>query len=216
MRPLQSIPIAILLTLAGCAPSGPGAKSDFVYSYMDRYPLTAQPVVRVEVSGYRPQSGDVQIVQSTARQFLRTGQGKIIIFVPQSGSAALSSGHWVKQELVAAGVPPSRIQWDARPLPNGTIRIAFGGSNTQSAWNCTNLLEDVQQRADETSHLNREMVNFGCAFQSNVRAQVDNPSDFVKPRLETGIDPVRTANAVNQLRTKQATPSASPSPQSSP
>jgi pilus biogenesis lipoprotein CpaD len=186
--------------LAACA-SGPGASPDFVYSFTDRYPLSSPSVSRIDVAASRPRYGDEQRVRNMAVQFLRSGQGKIVIFVPQEGAGALSSGNWVKQELIAQGVPNSRIQWDTRPMAPGLVRLAYAGGVSRAVWSCTNLNEDVQQRADETAHLNRETINFGCAFQSNLRAQADNPNDFVHPRAESPTDPVRAANAVRRLRT---------------
>lgn len=207
MRKLHRIALILALFVVACAPTGPGAKPDFSYSYLDRYPLTSRPVERIDVAAHRPSAGDAQRVQIAARNYLQSGQGKITIFVPQSGKEALSSGNWVRQELIAGGVPTSRIQWDARVMPNGIVRVAFATSGTSVRWNCSNLNEDIQQRADETSYLNRETVNFGCAYQANMRAQVEDPADFIHPRPETGIDPVRTANAVRQLRSKQGTSS---------
>lgn len=192
--------LAMLFAIGGCAATGPGAGPDFVYAYSERYPLMGANVDRVDVSAFRPQVGDAARVRRIAGDFVRNGQNKIVIFVPQSGPGAMSSGNWVKQELVAQGVPPGRIQWDSRPLPDGIVRIAYAGQGGATRWDCTNLYEDVQQRADETSWLNREIVNFGCAYQSNMRAQVENPRDFVRPRPEGPMDPVHAANAVRQLR----------------
>lgn len=218
MRARRMVIALMVPLLAACAAEGPGADKDFVYSYMDRYPLTSKAATRIDVSAGRPGSGETQLIQMFGRRFLQSGQGKIVIFVPQSGPAALSSGNWVKDALLMAGVPASRITWDARAMPPdaramppGIVRVAFADRGGQTPWNCTNLNEDVQQRADQTSYLNRELVNFGCAFQSNVRAQVENPGDFVQPRPETGIEPVRAANSVRQLRSKQPSPTVSPS-----
>ena len=213
MRTFTIIAPVLTLLLVACSPSGPGAKTDFVYSYQDRYPLTAKPVSRIDVAAHRPAPGDAERIQAAAWQFRRSGQGKIVIFVPQTGQAALSSGNWVKQELIAQGIPSSRIQWDARAMPAGLVRVAYAQTADQTAWNCTNLNEDLQQRANETSGLNREPVNFGCAFQSNMKTQVEHAADFIQPRQETGVDPVRAANAVRQLRTKtNSPPSGEPAP----
>lgn len=210
--PVFAILAFAFAALGGCAARGPGASPDFVYSYLDRYPLAGTAVDRIDVSAFRPSAGDNAQIARLARDFKRAGQGKIVIFVPQSGNAALASGNWVKQELVAQGVSPNRIQWDARALPANTVRVAFAGAGAPARWDCTNLNEDVQQREDETSWLNREPVNFGCAYQSNVRAQVEDPRDFARPRPEGMTDPVRAANAVRRLRTTGAAAAAPANP----
>lgn len=201
---LRSLAVLALALVAACGATGPGASPDFVYSYAERYPLSGAQVDRIDVAGFRPAAGDAARVARIARDFTRAGQGKIVIFVPQTGQSALASGQWVRQELIAQGVAPSRIQWDARDLPAGMVRVAYAGTGRAAQWDCTNLTEDVQQREAQTSWLNRETVNFGCAYQSNLRAQADNPRDFVMPRPEGPSDPVHAANAVRRLRNAPA------------
>lgn len=201
-----------LLLIAGCAERSINAY-DAPYSFEDRYPLTAQTQIkRADVSAFTPTLSDTQRVAAMASDFRRSGNGKIVIFVPQSGTAALSSGNWVKQELVAQGVSPNAIQWDARPLPAGIVRLAFSTRAAQGFEPCSNQGEDIQQFENNTSYLNRETVNFGCAYQSNMRRQADNPNDFIRPRPEGYMDPVRTVRAIRDHRSgpaaQQATPDA--------
>ena len=201
-----------LLLIAGCAERTSLANS-VPYSFEDRYPLSARAQIqRADVSAFTPTLSDTQRVAAMASEFRRSGNGKMVIFVPQSGAAALSSGNWVKQELVAQGVSPNAIQWDARPLPAGTVRLAFSTRAAQGFEPCSNLGEDIQQFENSTSYLNRETVNFGCAYQSNMRRQADNPNDFLRPRPEGYMDPVRTVRAIRDHRAgpsaQQATPDA--------
>ena len=187
---------ALLLTLAGCGrPS-----ADFQYAFTDRHPIVQTRIDRIEVAALVPSSTDLARVRGIARAYRSVGQGKIAIFVPIAQPVSAGAGVWVKQELIAQGVSPNRIQWDARPLPQGIVRVAFQGQGTRNPPRCTNIHEDVQQRENDTSWLNRETVNFGCAYQANIAMQADDNADFLRPRMEGPIDPVRAAETVRRRR----------------
>jgi pilus biogenesis lipoprotein CpaD len=190
-----------MLTLGACADRATYLET-MPPSVEQRYPLTASAQARrVDVRAFTPSSSDRQRLAQASVDYLRHGSGNIVIFVPQSGQGALSSGNWVKQELIAQGIAPHKIQWDARDMPQGLVRVAFSSRGRGIGQACTNLNEDVQQFEDGTSYLNRETVNFGCAYQSNMRLQADNPQDFLRPRPEGGMDPVRTVRAIRDHRT---------------
>src|SRR5439155_427840 len=55
--------------------------------------------------------------------------------------------------------------------------------------------EDIGSSIKNKSYFeNKPYYNFGCAYQRNMAAMVDNPSDLVQPRSETPADtPRRTA-----------------------
>lgn len=189
-----------LLLLAGCGKGEP----DFKYAVSDRFPLMPSMVDRADVALMRPSPGDVARIQRLAQAYRRSGQGKIVIFLPSEARAISPSALWVRQELVAQGVGPHHIQWDIRPLPQGIVRVAFL-SNSGRIAHCTNMHEDVQQREGQTSWLNREIYNFGCAYQSNITAQLDNRGDLLQPRAEGPMDPVRVAETVRRRRTAVST-----------
>lgn len=203
-----------LTLIAAAALSGCGGReqSDFSYGFAERYPLGQPRIERIDVAAANPSRQDEARVARLGRDFVRSGAKTIVIFVPQSGPGALSSGQWVKQELVANGVGVSRIQWDARDLPLGTVRIAYSTLALNQKWTCSNLHEDVQQYENQTAYLNREWANFGCAYQSNMKAQVDNPNDFVRPRPEGNMDAIRAADAVRRARTGAAPQAPAPTP----
>ena len=207
--PLKPVVLgALMLAVAGCVRPA----DNFDYAFTERHPLLQSRIDRIEVAAMVPSSGDVARVQTIARAFRAGGQGKIAIFVPLNASASSGAGVWVKQELIAQGVSPNRIQWDARPLPSGIVRVAFQGQGTRRPPQCTNIGEDVQQRENDTSWLNRETFNFGCAYQANIAMQADDKADFVRPRMEGPIDPVRAAETVRRRRASIGeAPPASPS-----
>lgn len=204
--------ILTLMAAAALSSCGGREQSEFIYGFAERYPLSQPRIERIDVAAANPSRQDEARVARLGRDFVRSGAKTIVVFVPQSGPGALSSGQWVKQELVANGVSASRIHWDARELPLGTVRIAFSTPALNQKWACTNLHEDVQQYENQTAYLNREWINFGCAYQSNMKAQVDNPNDFVRPRPEGNVDAVRAADAVRRARTGAAQQAPAPTP----
>ena len=47
---------------------------------------------------------------------------------------------------------------------------------------------------------NKPYYNFGCAYQRNMAAMVDNPSDLVQPRPETPAYTIRRSEAFEKYR----------------
>jgi pilus assembly protein CpaD len=47
---------------------------------------------------------------------------------------------------------------------------------------------------------NKPYYNFGCAYQRNMAAMIDNPSDFVQPRPETPPYTARRNEAFEKYR----------------
>jgi pilus assembly protein CpaD len=47
---------------------------------------------------------------------------------------------------------------------------------------------------------NKEYFNYGCAYQRNMAAMIDNPSDLVQPRPETPPYTVRRTEAFEKYR----------------
>jgi pilus assembly protein CpaD len=57
---------------------------------------------------------------------------------------------------------------------------------------------------------NRPYYNFGCAYQRNMAAMVDNPSDFVQPRSETPAYTTRRTEAFEKYRKGTTTATSYP------
>jgi pilus assembly protein CpaD len=57
---------------------------------------------------------------------------------------------------------------------------------------------------------NKSYYNFGCAYQRNMAAMVDNPSDLVQPRPETPAYTLRRSEAFEKYRKGTTTTTAYP------
>ena len=103
--------------------------------------------------------------------------------------AAADAFREIQALLAAAGVPPRGIVVrhyhpdDPRQL--ATIRLNYPKISAV-AGPCGLWPEDLGPSIKNKSYFeNKPYYNFGCAYQRNMAAMVDNPSDLVQPRSET-------------------------------
>ncbi|MEA2918171.1 MAG: pilus assembly protein CpaD, partial [Bradyrhizobium sp.] len=136
-----------------------------------------------------PQRADVV---GLAQAWVREGTGAIVADVPvdtPNAQAAASSFREIKALLAAGGVPARGITLrhyqpvDPRTL--ATIRLSYPRM-AAVAGPCGVWPEDLgPSLLDKGYSENKQYYNFGCAYQRNMAAMVDNPSDLVQPRPET-------------------------------
>ena len=136
-----------------------------------------------------PQRADVI---GLAQAWGREGTGAIVADVPvdtPNARAAAAVYREVQSVLMAGGVPSRGIILhhyhpdDPRLLP--TIRLSYPKISAVAGpcglWP-DDLGPSIQNR---TYSQNKDYYNFGCAYQRNIAAMIDNPSDLVQPRPET-------------------------------
>jgi pilus assembly protein CpaD len=163
--------------------------------YRQRHPIVVQEADRsVEIfigharGGLTPsQRADVM---AFARAWGREGTGGIIIDVPDgtaNARAASDSLREIQSLFSGAGIPPRAVS--TRPYrPRDPGRLATIKLNypkiTADAGPCGTWPDDLGPSSKDYLE-NRPWHNFGCAYQRNLAAMVDNPSDLVQPRPET-------------------------------
>src|SRR3979409_244088 len=131
-------------------------------------------------------------VMGLAQTWVREGTGAIIADVPvdtPNARAAAASYREIQAVLAAGGVPSRGISLhhyhpdDPRTL--ATIRLSYPRI-AAVAGPCGLWPEDLgPSLLNESYSENKEYYNFGCAYQRNMAAMVDNPSGLVQPRSET-------------------------------
>src|SRR3981081_835350 len=131
-------------------------------------------------------------IMGLAQTWVREGTGAIVADVPvdtPNARAAADSFREVQALLAASGLPSRGIQLrhdhpeDPRTL--ATIRLSYPRI-TAVAGPCGLWPEDLgPSLLNEDYSEDKEDYNFGCAYQRNMAAMVDNPSDLVQPRPET-------------------------------
>jgi pilus assembly protein CpaD len=199
--------VGLAVMLGACQHTEPDfVTASFPADYRLRHPIAVQEADRSIVlfvgqarGGLTgPQRGDVL---GLAQIWLSEGTGAINVDVPvgsPNARAAAETFREIQATLAAAGVPPRGILMrnyrpeDPRHLP--AIRLNYPKISAV-AGPCGLWPEDLGPSIkNKTYFQNQQYYNFGCAYQRNMAAMVDNPSDLVQPRAETpAYTPRRTA-----------------------
>src|SRR5712664_4776344 len=190
--------------------------------YRQRHPIAIQEADRSIVIFVGHARGGLSAsqradVMGLARTWVREGTGAIVADVPvdtPNARAAAASFREVQALLAAGGVPPRGITLrhyrpdDPRTL--ATIRLNYPRI-TAVAGPCglwpDNLGPSILNR-DYSE--NKPYYNFGCAYQRNMAAMIDNPADLVQPRSETPPYTMRRSEAFERYRKATTTTTTYP------
>jgi pilus assembly protein CpaD len=156
-------------------------------------------------------------VMGLAQIWLHEGTGAIIADMPvgtPNARAAADSVHEIQALLTAAGVPPRgvvvRNYHPDDPRQMATIRLNYPKISAV-AGPCGLWPEDLGPSIKDKSYFeNKPYYNFGCSYQRNMAAMVDNPSDLVQPRSETPAYTIRRTEAFEKYRKGNPTSTAYP------
>jgi pilus assembly protein CpaD len=156
-------------------------------------------------------------VMGLAQIWLREGTGAISVDVPvdtRNARAAAETFREIQALLAAAGVPPRGIvvrhyhPEDPRQLP--AIRLNYPKISA-IAGPCGVWPEDLGPSIKNKSYFeNKSYYNFGCAYQRNMAAMVDNPADLEQPRPESPAYTARRTAAFEKYRKGTTTTTSYP------
>ncbi len=190
--------------------------------YRLRHPIAIQEAERsvvIFVGHARGGLSDSQRadVMGLAQTWLREGTGAISADLPVStpnARAAADAFREIQALLSAAGVPPRgltvRRYHPDDPRQMATIRLNYPKISAV-AGPCGIWPEDLGPSIkNKTWFENGSYYNFGCAYQRNMAAMVDNPSDLVQPRPETPAYTTRRTIAFEKYRKGTASSTAYP------
>jgi pilus assembly protein CpaD len=213
--------VGIALALGGC-------QHDEAYTasvpddYKQRHPIAIEEANRsivVFVGHARggltaSQRADVMGLAST---WLQEGTGAIHVDVPTdtpNARAAADSLREIQAMMAAAGVPPRGVivrryhPEDQRFLP--PIRLTYSRI-AAVAGPCGLWPEDLAPSIKNKSWFeNRSYYNYGCAYQRNMAAMIDNPSDLEQPRPETPAYSMRRNTSFEKYRKGTTTTTSYP------
>src|ERR1700688_115389 len=157
-------------------------------------------------------------VGALAQTWVREGTGAIVADVPvdtPNARAAASAFREAKPVLAAGGVPSSGITvrhyTPDNPRTLATIRLSYPRL-AAVAGPCGLWPEDLGPSILNNGYSeNKPYHNFGCAYQRNMAAMVDNPSDLEQPRSETPAYTARRTAAFEKYR--KGAPTSTPNPE---
>ena len=190
--------------------------------YRLRHPIAIQETDRSVVIFVGHARGDLSASQRAdvvglGRIWVSEGTGAIVADVPvdtPNARAAASSFREIQALLAASGVPPRGISVrhyhpdDPRTLP--TIRLSYP-KIAAVAGPCGLWPENLGPSIKNPSYFeNKDYYNFGCAYQRNMAAMIDNPADLIQPRPESPAYTMRRTEAFEKYRKGETTTTTYP------
>jgi pilus assembly protein CpaD len=217
--------VGLAVVLGACKHTGDVAvAAGFPHDYRQRHPIAIEEANRSVVIFVGQARGGLSAAQRAdviglAQVWLREGTGAITADVPvdtPNARAAADSFREIQATLVAAGVPPrgvvARRYKPDDPRTMATIRLNYPKISAV-AGPCGLWPEDLGPSIKNKSYFeNKQYYNFGCAYQRNMAAMIDNPADLVQPRSETPAYTTRRTTGFDKYR--KGTSSATTYPES--
>jgi pilus assembly protein CpaD len=204
--------VGLAIALGACTHTEQALTASVPGDYRLRHPIALEEANRSVVIFVGHARGGLSASQRAdvvglAQAWLREGTGAISADVPvdtPNARAAADAFREARALLAAAGVPPRGIVVrryhpdDARTL--ATIRLSYP-KIAAVAGPCGLWPEDLGPSIKNKSYFeNKQYFNFGCAYQRNIAAMIDNPSDLVQPRSETPAYTTRRTAAFEKYR----------------
>ncbi|WP_371742536.1 CpaD family pilus assembly protein [Ensifer sp. ENS09] len=203
---------AAVLVLAGSLLAGCGTRDNLATGSIPDDYRTRHPIVLAEgerVIDIPIASGDRRLTQGTrdviagfAADYRNSASGVVQIMMPRGAAnshAAQAMRREIRGVLASAGVPPKRLletSYDAGPYGDAApIRLSYVAITAQTG-PCGTWPEDLNLNTME----NKNYYNFGCATQSNLAAQIANPTDLLGPRQTSPIDAVQRGKVISDWR----------------
>jgi len=205
-----SLAAAAAAALAGCG-GVPYASSDpaFPGSFEQRHPIVvaaAPTSVDLYPVGGKLDGRSRANVRTFADRYRRYGSGAVMIQTPLGTNPNSIAVYEVRRALLAAGVRGRIAVGDYLP-PNASsappVRVSFTGIKAIVPTPCGQWPEDLASGSSVEGWKNEPYSNFGCATQSTIAAQVDDPRDFVQPRAIGPSDVAMRTRAIEAVRNGQ-------------
>jgi len=204
--------VGVAVALGACTHTDEAVTASIPDDYRLRHPIAIQEANEQVVIFIGHARGGLSAsqradVMGLAQTWLHEATGAIVADVPvdtPNARAAADSLREVQALVAAAGVPPRGLvvhhyhPEDPRQLP--AIRLSYPRISAV-AGPCGIWPEDLGPSIKNKSYFeNKSYYNFGCAYQRNMAAMIDNPSDLVQPRPETPAYTIRRSEAFEKYR----------------
>jgi pilus assembly protein CpaD len=206
--------IGLAVALSGCmhAAEEVATTASIPEDYRLRHPIAIEEATKSIVVFVGHGRGGLSAEQRAdviglAQTWLHEATGAIDADVPvgtPNARMAADSMREIHALLAAAGVPPRGIvvrqYHPENPHHMAAIRLSYPKISAE-AGPCGLWPEDIGPSVKNKGYLeNKQYYNFGCAYQRNMAAMIDNPSDLVQARAETPSYTMRRSEAFEKYR----------------
>jgi pilus assembly protein CpaD len=200
---------AAACALAACgvdyASSDPGFPGDF----QARHPIvlaSAPTSLDVYPVGGALDARTVANLHAFAERYRRFGSGGVMIFTPGPHSSHAKAVYEIRKALSGAGLR-GMVGVGSYVAPAGSgaapIRLSFISLKAAVPTPCGQWPEDLASGSSVEGWKNEPYANYGCATQSMLAAQVDDPRDFVQSRALGPSDVQMRTRAIESVRNGQ-------------
>ena len=197
---------ALASALAGCGAQYASSDPAFPGDFEQRHPIVvaaAPTSVDLYPVGGRVDGRSRANIRAFVERYRRYGSGAVRIETPVGTNPNSIAVYEVRRALVAAGVK-GRIALGAYVPANDVaappVRVSFTGLKAIVPTECGQWPEDLASGSSVEGWKNEPYENFGCATQSTIAAQVDDPRDFVQPRAVGPSDVGMRTRAIEAVR----------------
>ncbi len=199
---------AAALSLSGCL-SGVQYASDnqlTAVDYHERHPIVLAKSANIldlfPVAGHLDELSTDKL-KSFAERYRAFGSGEVTILTPAGDVASARVIPAIRRQLyadglrgyIAVGSYPIRDRNLASP-----VRLTFQGLKAEVADRCGQWPTDLASGSSIDGWKNDSYPNFGCATQSALANQIDDPRDLVQARGSTPPDESMRLRAIQQVR----------------
>jgi pilus assembly protein CpaD len=174
----------------------------------DRHPIVLADAPRtLDVFMNSPSSLDPRQradVWAFAQEYRRHGRGPIVAQVPASTAGAQHALSAIRAALAEGGLPGAYVSaapyQPADPTVAAPIRLSFQRLQAKVASQCGQWPQDLGVSDPGFNLRNDPYWNLGCAARSNMAAQIADPVDLVRGRVESPPDTIRRSKVIEAVR----------------
>lgn len=194
--------------LAGCAKRDHIIVGSVPDDYRTNHPIVVAERdqaldVPVATTAYGLNRAQLQVVAGHLAEYDKESGAALRILVPigsRNAGAAAYAADEIAELARREGIHPGLILVShytvSDPDTAAPVRVVYAAV-TADTEPCGRWPDDILNTGE-----NRHYANFGCAYQKNLAAQLENPMDILGPRKRTEIDPENRANAIEQYKAR--------------
>jgi pilus assembly protein CpaD len=202
---------AAAISLGGCGTDYISTASISTDDYHERHPIVlAQAPTTLDifpVGDGKLDEESAESIRAFAARYHNLGSGRIVILAPSIGGygGRVAVGE-IRRILASTGLHGS-IGLGSYPVADPSlaspIRLSFMGLKAEVPSRCGLWPRDLASGSTTDGWKNENYWNFGCATQSVLAAQVDDPRDFAHARALGPVDEEMRLRAIKNVRLGQ-------------